>query len=413
MLVLRAGLVAFIVVSISGPLRGGALATSAPRYLAQLRATTKVAPAQELRALWVVRDALTGPRAIEQMIDFAVQARFHLLFVQVRGRGELYYPSNLEPPADDLEFPLSEFDPLDYVVVLAKAAGISVHAWINVYYVWSDPNRTPPPEHVVSKHPDWLLSDGSGAPMSARDVRWWQSDGVEGYYLSPCRPEVRAHTAALVSELVARYPIDGVHLDYVRYPSRNFGLDPGERTAFALRWGVDPAALAASRDGSPLEADARVFLDSLSVSWRASEVDSLVAAVRTAAPGRAVSAAVAADPQEALREKGQDWVGWLRRGLVDFVVPMAYNDTPAEISQRVRVLHNTVGDDRFLMGVALHDNRYLYLPRLVAALREADVTGISVFSYNVLAEMRFPLRAINESFFVAPADSLGEGDDAP
>jgi uncharacterized lipoprotein YddW (UPF0748 family) len=412
MLVLRAGLLAFVAVTISGPLRGGALATSAPRYLAQLRSTTKVVPSDELRALWVVRDALTSPGAVEQMIDFAVQARFHLLFVQVRGRGEVYYPSRLEPPADDLQFPLAQFDPLDYTVALARAAGISVHAWINVYYVWSDPNRAPPPGHIVAQHPDWLLADATGSPMSARDLRWWQADGVEGYYLSPCRREVRAHTAALVAELAEGYALDGVHLDYVRYPSRAFGLDPEHRTAFALHWGVDPAALVAPRGETSLAADTRAFLDSVSVDWRAGEVDSLVAAVRAAAPRLAVSAAVVPDPEEALREKGQNWVGWLRRGLVDFVVPMAYNDAPAEAALRARVLHNIVGDDRFLMGIALHDDRYLYLPRLVTALREAGVPGFSVFSYNVLAQMRYPVRVINESFFTAAADTLTEGDDA-
>jgi uncharacterized lipoprotein YddW (UPF0748 family) len=410
MWVLRAGLVAFALVSTSGPLWGGALVTSAPSYLEQLRAATRVEPAGELRALWVVRDALTGPLAVERMIDYAVQARFHILFVQVRGRGEVYYPSRLEPAAADLEFPLADFDPLDYVLVLAHAAGISVHAWINVFYVWSDPDRAPPEGHVVSQHPDWLLPDGAGAPMSARSIRWWQADGIEGYYLSPCRPEVRSHTAALVAELASRYPLDGIHLDYVRYPSRAFGLDPARRTEFALRWGVDPLTVGALET---VPAAARAFLDSLYVEWRASEVDSLVATVRAAAPGLALSAAVTPDPGEARHEKGQDWVGWLRRGLVDFVVPMAYNYGPEEAARRVRILHNTVGDDRMLIGIAVHDDRYLYLPRLVAALRETGVSGFSVFSYNVLSEMRYPIRVITESFSLAPADTLLDEGDEP
>jgi uncharacterized lipoprotein YddW (UPF0748 family) len=410
MSVLRAGLVALTLVSTSGPLWGGALATSEPTYLERLRATTRIEPAGELRALWVVRDALTGPVAVESMVDYAVQTRFHMLFVQVRGRGEVYYPSSLEPPASDLQFPLTEYDPLDHLLVLAHAAGISVHAWINVYYVWSDPDRPPPPGHVVSQHPDWVLTDETGAPMSAKSVRWWQADGIEGYYLSPCRPEVRAHTAALVAELASRYPLDGIHLDYVRYPSRAFGLDPTRRTEFALRWGVDPLG----REGlETVPAAARGFVDSLYVEWRASEVDSMVAAVRAAAPNLALSAAVGPDPEEAKRDKGQDWVGWLRRGLVDFVVPMAYNYMPEEAAQQVRILHKIVGKDRMLIGIAAHDNRYLYLPRMVAALRETGVAGFSVFSYNVLAEMRYPIRVITESFFTTPADSLGSDEDAP
>ncbi|MDH3198764.1 MAG: hypothetical protein OEO21_11045, partial [Candidatus Krumholzibacteria bacterium] len=101
------------------------------------------------------------------------------------------------------------------------------------------------------------------------------------------------------------------------------------------------------------------------------------------------------------------------RGLVDFVVPMAYNYGPEEAARRVRILHNTVGDDRMLIGIAVHDDRYLYLPRLVAALRETGVTGFSVFSYNVLSEMRYPVRVITESFLLAPVDTLLDEGDEP
>jgi len=40
-------------------------------------------------------------------------------------------------------------------------------------------------------------------------------------------PEVRAHLAAVVSELVRDYDVDGVHLDYVRYPNRHYDSTEG------------------------------------------------------------------------------------------------------------------------------------------------------------------------------------------
>lgn len=378
------------------------------RYLPTLLATTTIRPAGELRALWVVRDALRSPQAVERMIDFAHEARFHLLFVQVRGRGDAFYHSATEPPGGELEFPIEEFDPLEYVLILARRWGISVHAWLNVYYVWSNPTAAPPSGHVFHEHPEWFLADPGGTRMSERTVKWWQQDGIEGYYLAPGSRQVRAHFASIVQELVAGYGVDGIHLDYVRYPGRVYGFDPSGRTDFALRWGVDPVMLGPQRDELVREigADAVSAMDSIYTEWRVASVDSLVLAVRDIIGDLPLSAAVTPDPQAARYHKGQDWARWTQRRWMDFVVPMAYNYRPAEARNRIRAMHNTIGHDRVLVGLALHDGRSLFLPQTITELREEQTIGYSIFSYNVLADMRFPARLIEEAFFPAVTDSL-------
>ena len=40
--------------------------------------------------------------------------------------------------------------------------------------------------------------------------------------MSPLQPEAAAHTEAVVADIARRYAVDGVHLDYVRYPSDQF-----------------------------------------------------------------------------------------------------------------------------------------------------------------------------------------------
>lgn len=382
-------------------------------YLPTLLKTTRILPNAELRAMWVVRDALSSPGAVERMIDLAIQARIQLIFVQVRGRGDAYYRSNLVPAGDQLEGSLVDFDPLERTLVLAREAGISVHVWLNVYYVWSDPDRRPPAGHVLSRHPGWVLSDGAGVPMLERRVQWWQQEGIEGYFLSPAAPGVRQHLLDVVAEILSSYSVDGIHLDYVRYPGRDWGLDADGRTDFTLRWGIDPVRLRLERDAIAVRVGERAVeaVDSLYIESRVAAIDSLVLGIRELAGDLPLSAAVVPDPEVARVEKGQDWMRWVHRRWMDFVVPMMYNDRPAEARERMRILHNAVGHDRVLAGLALHDGRHLYLPRFIAELRKEHTLGYALFSYNVLAGMRFPLMLIEESFAVEGEQPQADGDE--
>jgi uncharacterized lipoprotein YddW (UPF0748 family) len=112
----------------------------------------------------------------------------------------------------------------------------------------------------------------------------------------------------------------------------------------------------------------------------------MVSQIHRAAGGRAVSAAVIADPVVARIDKGQDWAGWVHQGWVDFVVPMAYSMPPLEIEQRARVYLRTVGVDRVLIGLGVYDGRDENLAESVLLLRGVGVAGYAIFSYNSLIE---------------------------
>ena len=60
------------------------------------------APADEVRALWVTRSSLTSPAAIRAMVRSAAASGFNTLLVQVRGRGDAYFASRIEPRAQAL-----------------------------------------------------------------------------------------------------------------------------------------------------------------------------------------------------------------------------------------------------------------------------------------------------------------------
>jgi uncharacterized lipoprotein YddW (UPF0748 family) len=376
------------------------LPSSGTTYLETLREQTPILPNEEIRAAWVVRFALTSKDEIDRAIDYAVRARFQLLFVQVRARGDAYYRSSLEPEAPDLQKPVAIFDPFSYFLKRAHEADIAIHAWVNVCYVWSNPERRPPPEHLIERHPDWLMADAEGTRMDAVSVDEWKRRGLEGYYVSPGNAAVRQHTVDVIKDIATRYPIDGVHLDYIRYPGLGFDFSENQRAEFELRYGIDP--LAAQRDpdtvSSLLGDGAFDMIDSLRIEWRIEQVDSLVHSISQAIGELPLSAAVVPDYNRARFEKGQDWVRWVVRGDVDFVVPMAYTYEPADLNDLVKLIKRTIGSERFLVGLPVYDGRSQYLGYSVSLLRQQDILGYSLFSYNALAEDQFTLEFLERVF---------------
>lgn len=68
----------------------------------QSRDLANMQPLNEVRGLWVVRTSITSPEKIANVVDTARRYGFNALFVQVRGRGDAYYQSTLEPRSDEL-----------------------------------------------------------------------------------------------------------------------------------------------------------------------------------------------------------------------------------------------------------------------------------------------------------------------
>ena len=63
--------------------------------------------------------------------------------------------------------------------------------------------------------------------------------------LDPGLPDVQRFVVDVVLEVVDKYDVDGVHLDYVRYPSRRFGYHPESIGRFVEEHGFDPLVLRA------------------------------------------------------------------------------------------------------------------------------------------------------------------------
>jgi uncharacterized lipoprotein YddW (UPF0748 family) len=241
----------------------------------------------------------------------AKQSGLNTLLVQVRGRGDAYFLNGVEPrPASLSSQPA--FDPLADAVAKGHAGGLAVHAWLNVNLV-AGLDVPAARAHIVYRHPEWLMVprqiagdlsalDSDGPEYLGRLMRYTRSQGadLEGLYLSPATPGAIEYTTGIVRDIVQRYAVDGVHFDYVRYPSDDFDYSREALRAF----GQNPAKVPDR--------------------WRQFRADRLTAlltalrtAVKAARPAAAVSVAPAPDPAVASVRHLQDWNAWLTRGLLD------------------------------------------------------------------------------------------------
>jgi len=353
-------------------------------------ASASAAPVpQTHRAMWVVRDALTSPAGIRQMVADADRAGITDLFVQVRGRGDAYYASNLVPTAVPMETAFrryGKYDPLDLTLALAHEKGIRVHAWLNVYLVTSA--SMIPKGHVATVHPDWLAATPTGTPMTMLSPQTLKDAWTEGAYLDPGLPEVIDHFAAVVRELVVKYPLDGVHLDYVRYPHLDVGYDRIMRDAFRRNVGVDPLELAFNRDGlrDELGPDGLRELEGKWHRFKAARITTLVEQVRTEIrlhrPGMMLSAAVKPDVDEARDHYGQDWVRWVNEDLVDFVAPMMYSTSSAVVRKQALAAAQVVPPSKVWAGIAVYNQTLSSAAAKIQLAEQAGLGGVSIFSYN-------------------------------
>src|ERR1700716_2755919 len=147
------------------------------------------------KALWVVRDKITTKTAIDDLMADATTRGIHDVLVQVRARGAGEYDSPLEPRAEAVS---DTFDPLAHLVRSGAAVGVRVHAWGNVFFVWSSAAGALPrsPDHLVNRHPDWLLRPAGVKYLDPVGGTDW-----EGIYTDPANVAAREHTLAVFTDI--------------------------------------------------------------------------------------------------------------------------------------------------------------------------------------------------------------------
>lgn len=337
----------------------------------------------DVRALWIVRDHITSKEKIDQVLKFAKSNNYNHLFVQIRGRGDAYYSSRLVPRSHLLLN--TDFDPLQYILKESKRYKIKIHAWLNVYYLWSSTNLPKQREHLLLNHSDWLDSnnpDPINVPDIMRKVKKDRKANGEGFYLSPTHPEVDAHLQNIITELIQNYSLDGIHFDYIRYHDLGWGMNPTGLKFFLNYSGSIPGLPSLKVQEKPSFAEFKRmaitgFLNKASMRIKAYQ------------PNCIISAAVKPNIFNARNTFGQEWDVWLAGGYIDWAVPMNYTKNDKLFQKNLQIMIDNLPEKylpRIIVGIGAYNQEPRSTGKKIYQVGKKQFSGISIFSYTVFKE---------------------------
>jgi len=279
-----------------------------------------------------------------------------------------------------------------------------VHAWVNVLNLAA--NRQAPILLALGRAA--VVVDQKGRSVldyPELDVpppdREWLRMGTPALWLDPAVPGVAERLAATFAELVRGYPLDGLHLDYVRYPD-TLPFSPGTQFGVGLGFGFGEASRARFQAETGLVAPFAASLGNAERfdGWRREKLGALVAAIASAAraerPALRVSAAVIAERERAYRVDLQDWLGWLDAGQLDFAVPMLYTRDPTLLRYGVETLAGLARRRQLWVGLGswlFAESPELAVSQLRVASTEAAL-GTALFSWDAIRETPALLSAL-------------------
>jgi uncharacterized lipoprotein YddW (UPF0748 family) len=313
----------------------------------------------ELRAVWM---GASGVPTWEETMRNLARNGFNAVFPNMCSGGIAHYESDVLPRAKQVR---EGQDTLAECLKWGKRYGIAVHVWrINWYLSGSEP------EHVEElKRQDRLQVSAEG-----EGINW----------LCPSQEVNRRLEVDAMLELVRKYDVDGIHFDYIRYPSSAYCYCEHCRRAFETWAGVTV------RDW-PLEAYEGDLRERY-LQFRRHQITSLVKQVseeaRRVKPSVVISAAVFGDWERSPVSIGQETRRWLEEGYLDLVCPMDYTDSNERLAALTQAQVRAVaGRVPLAIGIGAFSSSSQFesparLADQVDIARRLGADGFVIFHYN-------------------------------
>lgn len=317
--------------------------------------------------VWVSRFEYSSASRIRSIIADCAAMGFTDVQFQVRGEADARYDSDYEVWSDDYPYYGSDpgWDPLAVAVDEASKYGIRLHAWLNTTPMWLGTSAPSDPDHLWNTHPEWRLKDYYGNDQAL-------FDGYVG--INPTIDEAQDHIANVAADIVSKYDVAGVHLDYVRmYSNTGYTLarDPATRARYTAETG-------------------RAYADDANYrQWIADNITELVTKVRDSIkaedPDSILSAAIWRDPDIALRDYQQHSERWIEEEILDLALPMTYLSEQYDylLESNVEKYASIGGSTAVVTGIGpyLYDSASLMIDQLERA-RESGSHGVQVYNYG-------------------------------
>ena len=342
------------------------------------------ANSSEMRAFWVVRFALANEKDIETIVHTAYESGITDLFVQVRAIGQTYYKSILEQNAPALK---ENFDPLQKIIEKCRLYNIRVHAWVNMFYIWSGDHPPKNENHVFYKLNHHLLRIKTLPEY--RDLR---KEGIEGFYLNPENSEVQKYLLNLLLEIADKYEVAGIHLDYFRFPGVKYSFTPGSRTKFMMANYFDPLSVYLMQDDYVSRRGYEVFVQADKIyrkflsSSLSSYLETIERTLKIKNNNLILSVAVKPDPVQAKHRYFQDWKSWLEKKICNFAVMMNYRTNLDEFTSVLNQVDEPQLKQRIIVGISTYNQDSEAVRSRIKFVKLGQFAGFSLFSYNHLVK---------------------------
>jgi len=338
----------------------------------------------EIRAMWLDRGSIIragSEQGLAKIFDRLTAAGINTIFFETVNAGYPIYPSQIAPQANPL---VKGWDPLASAVKLAHDRHMELHAWVWTFAAGNKrhnklinlPDDYPGP--VIAAHPEWASYDNRGSLFPP---------GQGKPFLDPANPAARQYLLRLYEEIVSRYNVDGLQLDYIRYPfqdpsaDRTYGYGIAARQQFQQLTGVDPTTI------KPSNRD----LWQKWTQFRTQQIDSFVAQashyLKQKRPNLVMSVAVfPLSEHDRTHKLQQHWEVWANRGDVDLIVPMTYALDSYRFQRLAQpwITSSKLGSALLLPGI-----RLLNLPTLgafdqIQLVRDLPASGYALFAVENL-----------------------------
>jgi len=333
----------------------------------------------ETRSLWATAWDINTPQKIVKVVKTAAEYDFDVIFAEIRYRGDALY----KPNRYDRTFPNSEpisyfvtidgFDPLAFLLQTAQNFNIKVYAWMTTFVVTPIYTHKLPKDHVYFTHPEWVCRTNSDKPMMS-------NNGGEGAYLDPGIPEVQRYTQDVILDVVANYGIDGIILDYIRYPGGEYTYN----------------SLAIER-----------FIEDVSennytnnfTEWKQKVISDFIretgAKIKFLKPDVDFAVTAKPDNHEAKYRFYQNWGKWLQFKELDYVHLMMYTKSDASFKDLLEKNLSKVNSPKIAISLRAWDEKKRYKSEdIQSKMRLAKAAGfenISIFHYGGLVANGYQL----------------------
>lgn len=275
--------------------------------------------------------------------------------------GYVFYKSTIAPIASGYR----NFDALQEVITEAHKRNIQVRAWIPQFH----------DKGAVEKNSAWQMK----SLVNGMVVPFMGSNGIE-YFVNPVHPGVQAYERSIIKEVVTKYDIDGLVLDWLRFDDYNMDMGSYTRQKYKALFGYDPITINFTTNNAK-----RTQWN----NWRTDQIGTYVQNVRNdinaIVPGLFLGVYIL--PPEFV-EVGQDAAKF--KNYVDFVSPMSYfadwgfqpdwiyNNTGITAQTKVKVGSKEIIS---VFDISWTDNQY---HEIYSGLRAnyPEINNLSYFGYG-------------------------------